>query len=116
MDRKDEEELVNIAWGKIDEFISDWQKSPYKWDKEIDIQVDIASRIKLAYKSLDMDDMRASYKVNVSGFEKEQIYSRVCCEPLTYYDWTDGKRYSCQPDIVIFKRGIQGNSGDTLHN
>lgn len=100
---KQERELVRIAFKNIKRFIKDWQKSPYEWDKEIDIQTEISGRIKYAYKKLAKDTMKASYKVKVNGFEQEQLYSRVCCEPLIYYQDKNGERYSCFPDIVIYK-------------
>lgn len=101
--KKLENKLIGLAFKVIKSFIRDWQKSPYKWDKEIDIQVEIASRIKTCYQKLGKDEMNASYKVNIKGFEREQVYSRVCCEPIVFYKYEDGIRYPCFPDIVIYQ-------------
>ena len=96
------DEMLNLVWSVIDKFIKDWQSNPYKWSKEIDIQVDIANRIISEYRAIGTDTINASYDVKIKGFEQTQVYSRVCCEPQIYYQWDDGKRDGCFPDIVIF--------------
>lgn len=102
MDEKARKRLVNIAWKQLEAFIKGWQKDTYKWNNEIDIQVDLASRIKTAYKKLKKDTQWAKYKGVVNGFEKGQIYSRIYCEPKTFYEYAKNKRDICRPDIVIY--------------
>ena len=38
---------VKVAWDVIHQFIADWQENPYQWWTELDIQVEIASRLRL---------------------------------------------------------------------
>lgn len=103
LDNKQKTRLINIAWQQIEKFIKDWQKSPFEWNKERDIQVEITGRIKSAINR-DECVYWANYKGprKIKGFEKGQLSGRICCEPLTYYRYRDGKKYICRPDIVIF--------------
>jgi len=94
--------LVQIAWNTIDQFINDWQHEPYRWAREIDIQAEIANRISIAYKDIDKDTVIGNYKDAIPGFEKNQKWNRVCCEPKIIYTYKDKKKYPCYPDIVIW--------------
>jgi hypothetical protein len=101
--RQQQKELVKIAHTQIEQFIKDWQKSPYIWEKEADVQIEIASRIKHALKKCKMDIYWAKYRKYVmKGHERGQIYSRVCCEPKVFYQETRNKTEVCRPDIVIW--------------
>lgn len=102
MDEKARKKLVNIVWKELEDFIKEWQRSPFVWNKERDVQVELANRIKSAIKG--KDKYWANYKCitdKVKGFEQGQEFSRVCCEPLVYYKNNKGKRDVCFPDIVI---------------
>lgn len=99
--------LVRIAWRQLEGFIMDWQESPYKWRSERDVQVEIASRIKSAYKE-HQREYSARYTKNsryrrfiLPGFEKGQTYSRVNCEPPVFQN-KKGKEFIYRPDIVIW--------------
>jgi len=96
--------LISIAWKEVEGFIHDWQTNPYLWEKERDIQVELTSRIKAAYKKKKMDTVWGKYTrwVDPAFWEKGQFYNRVCCEPLVYYEYKKGKRDVCRPDIVVW--------------
>ncbi len=100
-------EIISTAYKTVESFIQDWQHEPYKWNLEIDIQVDLTSRIKDALKVVGKDELYLSYKTDIiREFRGErQKYSRVCCEYSTYYNWEIGDgnshRYACNPDIII---------------
>ena len=78
-------------------FIRDWKKNPYLWNNEIDVQIEIACRIKKALKHMGKERIEAKYK----GYRTMEIFSRVCCEPPIYFK-SQGKRKKCFPDIVVF--------------
>ena len=102
---KEKEKLVRIAWKQIEGFIRDWQRSPHEWNNERDIQVDIASRIKSAYRGYGQDRIWAKYpdKHYVERFHRMGIYlSRVMCEPPVYYRHKNGKHETYKPDIVVW--------------
>lgn len=101
--RKQRRQVVKSAWVQIERFIKDWQKSPYEWEKERDVQVELISRIKAALKKRKMDTYWAKFRRYVmKGDEQGQIYSRVCCEPRLYYKDKKKTRNVCRPDIVIW--------------
>lgn len=37
--------LVQIAWDVVNQFVRDWQMNPYLWNKEIDVQMELAGRL-----------------------------------------------------------------------
>ncbi len=80
----------------LDDFIREWSVSPYEWETERDIQVDIASRIKKILKENTLHLLKANYAGNV------QLYSRLSCEPRIYVKDVGNERYSCRPDIVVY--------------
>jgi len=92
--------IVNVAWKQIEEFIKDWQGSPFEWNTERDIQAEVAARIKSALKNCDIHTYEADYTYKKpEGLEGRQPYNRVCCEPPLHIG---KKRNWCKPDIVIF--------------
>lgn len=94
--------LVNIAWDAVKRFIEDWQCEPYRWSRERDVQMDLASRISSVYRIIGRDTVTGNYSNAVSGFEGNQRWNRVCCEHTISYTYKDGKRYNCYPDIIIW--------------
>lgn len=102
MKQDNENKLIDIIYETINKFIKDWRNSPYEWETEIDIQCEIASRLRQAIKSHGVLISEASYDYIRDG--KRQQYSRLSCEPRIYYNDSngDGKRYNCRPDIVVF--------------
>lgn len=81
----------------VNGFIEEWKKDPYAWGNEIDVQVELASRIKTVLKTLGKEYLQAQYK----GYKKAEKFNRLCCEPPIYY-LKDGIRKKCFPDIVVF--------------
>ena len=53
--------IVNVAWKQVEDFIKDWQDSPFEWNTERDIQAEVATRIKSALKKCDIDTYEADY-------------------------------------------------------
>jgi len=101
--KKQRRKVVITAWRQVEEFIRDWQKSPYELEKERDVQVELVSRIKAALKKHKMDTYWANFrKYIMKGDERGQVYSRVCCEPRLYYKDKKNTRNVCRPDIVIW--------------
>jgi len=102
MKETNENKLIQIIYETVEKFIRDWRNSPYEWETEIDIQCEIANRLRQVIKSNGVLILEASYDYIRNG--KRKKYSRVSCEPRIYYNDSngDGKRYSCRPDIVVF--------------
>ena len=102
--------LVQTAWYVIEAFIADWQREPYLWAREIDAQAEIASRLMNIYKLVGSDTLLGNYKGAPEGFEHNQRWSRVTCEPYVYYTYSDGKQYRCHPDIIVWDEINDPNS------
>ena len=75
--------------------------NPYLWNKEIDVQVELAGRLSSVLKMLGRGTMEAHYEYGPEKFYNQQVWARVTCEPsvLTEYE---GKRTVYYPDIVIW--------------
>lgn len=96
-------QLVDVAWDVVNTFLRDWQTSPYRWAQEIDVQVELASRLSTVLRQLGRDSLLANYRVGaIPGFETNQRWSRVTCEPVVKYTFTDQRTYKCKPDIVLW--------------
>ena len=95
-------QLVPIAWKTVQEFLGEWQTSPYLWSREIDIQVELSSRLLKQYQSLGLGTVMGNYKDTVRGFENRQLWNRVCCEPEVWYASASGNRERCEPDVVVW--------------
>jgi hypothetical protein len=96
--------LIQIAYKQVELFIKDWHKTPYKWEKERDVQVEIVSRIKEALKKRNKDTYWANYRKYLIKNDRGtgQIYSRICCEPRIFYQYGRKERGMCRPDIVLW--------------
>lgn len=92
--------MVELAWDVINKFIRDWQNNPYYWDRERDVQVELASRLRLAYQVIGSDVVEGKY-IDLPGFDDIKKWSRVGCEPKIHYVYED-KRNFCFPDIVVW--------------
>jgi len=102
MKQSNENKLIEIIYETVEKFIGDWRNSPYEWETEIDIQCEIANRLRQLIKSWGLLILKASYDYIRNG--RQQEYSRVCCEPGTNYNDSnrDGSRNDCKPDIVVY--------------
>lgn len=94
--------MVDIAWDVVKGVLAEWQREPYRWEKEIDVQVEVASRLLAALRAMGRDTLLANYPNAIAGFEGNQIWSRICCEPALQYAWTDGTSWCCRPDVVMW--------------
>lgn len=95
--------LVNVAWDIVNKFLKEWQSQPYRWFRERDVQVALASRLDLAYNLMGYGTLEGKYESVVEGYENTQIWSRVSCEPSIKYIYKeDDKQYICRPDIVVW--------------
>jgi hypothetical protein len=95
--------LVQLAWYTVDKLVLDWAKNPYYWEKEIDIQAELRSRLALAYSVLGVNEVVAVESDSVdSPHEITYRYSRAACEPSIRYKYKDGQVYRAMPDVVIW--------------
>ena len=46
----------DIAWSVVDAFVAEWQREPYRWWQEIDVQVELAGRLLAALHSVGRDN------------------------------------------------------------
>lgn len=105
-ERKLSGELSEIAWNVVNSFVVDWQRAPYRWSTEIDVQVELASRLLSEYKQIGKDTVIGNYRGAVPGFEHNQVWNRVCCEPKVYFN----NREYCYPDVVVWDDILDANS------
>ncbi len=109
MDKYIEKSVISALEKEIIAFIKEWQRSPFMWNRERDIQVELASRLKSALIKTKIGNKLKPFDygcVRLKGFKKEQPCSRLCCEEVTYYKSKNKKRKriikSCYPDIIVY--------------
>lgn len=93
--------MIDIIWEVLENFIDDWRNSPYEWATEIDIQTEIASRLRQALK--DRGELFQEARYGYIRNKEMQKYSRVCCEWGTNYIDSKGNRACCFPDIIVYE-------------
>ena len=91
--------LVELAWHVTEAFVADWQREPFLWDRERDIQVALASRLSTVLLSLGKGTVEGEY--TGTGFKGIQTYSRISCEPPLRIS-VRGKTRICYPDVVLW--------------
>lgn len=85
--------MCSCATGSVTP-IAGHKKSTYRWKSLA------ASYTVLRF--LGHDTVLANYQHAVPGFETNQLWSRLTCEPVVKYKFTDEKVYPCKPDIVMW--------------
>ena len=94
--------LVQISWYVVEKFLVDWQRDPYRWYQEIDIQTELSERLKTIYRLIGEDIVTMKCQWKVEGMAEIQGFSRVTCEPSVRYTDEKGGIAWCCPDIVIW--------------
>jgi len=94
--------LVQTAWDVVETYLRDWQSNPYSWYQEIDIKNDLSNRLQTIYRLIGEDLVSAKCQYMVEGLDEIQKFSRVTCDPYVSYLYSDGKKYYCHPDIVVW--------------
>jgi hypothetical protein len=95
--------MVQTAWYVLDHVFKEWQKQPYRWMRERDLQAEIGGRLNQIFFLQGFGSVEGEYKWAAPGFSTHQIWSRVSYEPYIYYEYEEGKSTYCYPDIVIWK-------------
>ncbi len=95
--------LVQTAHHITDQFLRDWQSQPYRWDYELDVQIELASRLSAFCRLIGQDTVAGHYPEHlVPGYPAPQQWPRIVCEAKITYRYSDGAIYTCRPDIVIW--------------
>ncbi len=90
--------LVQTAWNVVNGFVDDWQKTPQRWLREIDLQTELTRRLVTCFELLKKDTVSGNYAEPWDVFKNRQIWSRIVNEPYIFKN--DNRR--CHPDIVIY--------------
>lgn len=94
--------LVQIAWDVTNRLIREWQSAPQRWERERDIQTELASRLRAIVDMLGRGTV----------LRGTQVLSRVTAEPAIDYQYSDSKKYRCYPDIAIRNDTISDTNGE----
>lgn len=105
--KKQEQKVLRIAVKAIESFVRDWQRSPFEYNTEIDIQAEIYSRLVKKLQLRKALIKKIKYNVGLIGYKSStQKYRKICCEYPTYYYRKGRKRY-CYPDIILYRGDIK---------
>lgn len=94
---------IEVAWDVLEALIRDWQRQPYFWDREIDVQAALATRMSNAYTLLGRGTVAGIYEGAPPGYAALQHYSRVSCEPPLVLPRPGSQQAKCLPDVVVWK-------------
>ena len=93
--------MVQAAYNILAAVFEQWQREPYRWMRERDIQAEIGGRLTQIFTLQGLGSIKGDYGWTASGFNREQIWSRVSYEPYVSYEYK-GEASWCYPDIVIW--------------
>ena len=88
---------LNVLYAVFDQ----WQREPYRWIQERDIQAEIGGRLNQIFTLQGIGSVKGVYGWVSPGFDKEQTWSRVSFEPYVAFVHK-GEQYRVRPDIVIW--------------
>ena len=95
--------LVQAAWYTLSAVLSDWQKEPFRWARERDLQAEIGGRLSQVLSMQGLGSVTGKYGHGLADFSEEQAWARVAYEPyVSYVDPETGKSCWCHPDIVLW--------------
>jgi hypothetical protein len=101
--QKEENLIIEGVRRVVHQFAKEFREQPYRYWREIDVQVALTSRIDALLRTLGLDLVRGNYPKAIPGFQGKQLWSRVSCEPSIWMK-EGGKQSRCNPDIVIWKQ------------
>ena len=84
----------------VREFAGDWQQAPDRWLQEVDVQCDLAYRIKSLLTRLHLEGLSARYSKALFQYKNKGQFSRLACEPYVSCHYEGGKY--AHPDIVVW--------------
>lgn len=88
--------LVDVVWRVVRQLSRDWQQAPYRWEREADLQVALASRLGATMRLIGEGSVVGSYQP-----QSQRSMGRVACEPKLYLD--KKRRQYCFPDVVVWR-------------
>lgn len=93
--------IVDNSWRVIERMIKDWQKNPYIFLTERDVQAELYRRLYLSMNLIGEE--------TVEGLEnkpggKRILWNRLTCEPTVKYIDETGNEAKCIPDLVIWDK------------
>jgi hypothetical protein len=94
---------VQIAWHAVEQLANEWGARPYFWEREVDIQSELRSRLQTIYSLLGYGEVITTEPdPKDRGRVFTYRYARACCEPSIKYEYSDKKVYRAKPDIVVW--------------
>ncbi len=89
--------LVQTAHHITDQFLRDWQSQPYRWDYELDVQIELTSRLSAFCRLIGQDTVAGHYpdlwacEITYHAEEPDDWDS----EKLTYLSKQGQVQYGC---------------------
>jgi len=87
---------VDIAWKVVEQLVQDWMRNPEYWNREIDLQAELVSRLNAVYRLIGFGEVVADPD------NKRYWYARAACEPHVTYQVNSGQFYRAHPDVVVW--------------
>src|SRR5579871_2178421 len=101
--------LVTLADDILATLIREWQRAPYRFAKELDFHVGLASRIDTVLRLLGRDSVLGNYTGAPPGFETNQRWSRVAAAPTVMVHDGSERKANVMPDVVIWHNAEDPN-------
>jgi hypothetical protein len=92
---------VTVAYDVIWQLALEWQREPYHWEAEADIQAELATRLRQIYQWMGIGQVTELDPKARDPIDRECRTSRVSCSPAIDLD-RSGKLGYCKPDVVVW--------------
>ena len=92
----------DTAKNVITAVMKQWQKEPFRWSRELDIQAEIGGRLSRVLELQGFGSVHGSYGHGRPDFPDHQTWARVAYESYVPYTDVMGKLHRCHPDIVVW--------------
>ncbi len=89
--------ILNEARDVTLRLVDDWRRAPHSWELEIDVQAELAGRLRARLAELGVGMVPAAYDTGIEADSRMSEWSRVTCEPTIHVPGA-GK---IKPDIVV---------------
>jgi hypothetical protein len=90
---------LKAVWAVLERLFAAWQRDPYRWANERDIQAALAGRLFARLDSLGVGHVVATNEEDDWSGLGKQTWGRVACEPPVY---TGATKRIVKPDVVVW--------------
>lgn len=70
-----------MAWWTLRAVLNQWQREPFRWARERDIQAELGGRLNQVFSLQGLGTITGSYGHGLSDYDDQQTWARVSFKP-----------------------------------